>query len=203
VTPVKNQGDCGSCWAFSTTGVLEGFHAIKDGKLLSFSEQQLVDCDTVDQGCDGGFPYDALEYSSKYGMEQESEYPYTGVDGTCQYKKNEAIETNTGYTFVTPKNVNAIKTAIVSMPVSVGIEADQDVFQLYTSGVISSGCGDDLDHAVLIVGYDTFQGQEAFIVKNSWGASWGNAGYVYISTNGKPNGGTGVCGILSQPVIPK
>jgi len=110
---------------------------------------------------------------------------------------------NTGYTFVTPKNTNDLLTAVVSMPVSVGIEADQDVFQLYTSGVISAGCGDELDHAVLVVGYNTIQGEQAFIVKNSWGADWGDAGYVYLGTSSKPNDGAGVCGILSQPVIPK
>jgi len=202
VTPIKNQGDCGSCWAFSTTGVLEGFYAINTGTLLSFSEQQIVDCDTACDGCDGGDPYLALEYTGEYGIEQESDYPYTGEDGTCDYDQSLTTQANTGYSFVTADNTNALLTAIVSMPVSVAIEADQDVFQLYSSGVISSGCGDELDHAVLIVGYETVGSTQAFIVKNSWGTDWGMEGYVYIGTSQSANGGSGVCGILSEPVIP-
>jgi len=203
VTAVKNQEQCGSCWAFSTTGVLEGHYAIKNGKLLSFSEQQIVDCDTDCYGCGGGWPYLALEYTGANGIEQESTYPYTGVDGTCNYKKAETVSANTGYSFVTPNNANDLLTAIVSSPVSVAIEADQSVFQFYTSGVISTGCGDTIDHAVLAVGYTTVNGKQAYIVKNSWGESWGDQGYVYISTDAKPNGGEGVCGILYQPVVPK
>jgi len=204
VTPVKNQGDCGSCWAFSTTGVLEGFHAINTGTLLSFSEQQIVDCDTTCYGCDGGWPYLAMEYTASAGIEQESQYPYTGVDGTCVYDQSEATAVNTGYSFVTPQSTNDLLTAIVSMPVSVCIEADQDVFQFYTSGVITAAedCGASLDHAVLAVGYETIQSQQAFIVKNSWGTTWGDEGYVYIATTQSANEGYGVCGILSQPSIP-
>jgi len=203
VTPVKNQQQCGSCWAFSTTGVLESFHAIKTSKLLSFSEQQIVDCDTSCYGCDGGWPYLALQYTAANGIELESEYPYVAVDQTCMYDKSKTTAVNTGYTFVTADNEVDLKSALVNSPVSVAIEADQDVFQLYTSGVISSGCGDGIDHAVLAVGYTTVSGKEAYIVKNSWGASWGDQGYVYISTNPTPNGGEGVCGILYQPSIPK
>jgi C1A family cysteine protease len=205
VTPIKNQEQCGSCWAFSTTGVLEGFHEINTGTLLSFSEQQIVDCDTSCYGCDGGWPYLALEYTAANGIEQESEYPYTAEDGTCQYNKADAITVNTGYTFVTTMSTNALLTSIVSMPTSVLIEADQDVFQLYTSGVITAAedCGASLDHAVLAVGYNTIQGAQAFIVKNSWGTSWGDDGYVYISTVQSANAGAGVCGILSQPVVPQ
>jgi C1A family cysteine protease len=204
VTPVKNQEQCGSCWAFSTTGVLEGFHAINTGTLLSFSEQQIVDCDTTCYGCDGGWPYLAMVYTAANGIEQESTYPYTGVDGTCAYNKADTTAVNTNYAFVTAESTNALLTAIVSMPVSVCIEADQDIFQLYTSGVITAAqdCGASIDHAVLAVGYDTIQGQQAFIVKNSWGATWGDDGYVYIATTQSANAGEGVCGILYQPSIP-
>jgi KDEL-tailed cysteine endopeptidase len=203
VTPIKNQGQCGSCWSFSTTGALEGFHFISTGTLLSFSEQQIVDCDTQDDGCDGGLPYQAMEYTATAGLETESEYPYTAEDGTCTVDKSETTTTNSGHTMIATKNTNAVLTATVAQPVSVAIEADQDVFQLYSSGVISKGCGDSLDHAVLVVGYNTFSSEQAFIVKNSWGTDWGQAGYVYISTSETPNGGAGVCGILSQPVVPK
>jgi len=203
VTPVKDQGQCGSCWTFSTTGVLEGFNFINTGKLVSFSEQQIVDCDIgTDQGCNGGWPYDALVYAGKHGLETEQDYPYKAVDGKCKYDKSKSTSTNSGYKFVTPKSADDLKPAIATMPVSVLIEADQNVFQFYSSGVIKSGCGASLDHAVLAVGYGSVSGTDAFIVKNSWNTSWGDKGYVYIATDPTANSGHGVCGILSQPVIP-
>jgi len=202
VTPVKDQGQCGSCWSFSTTGLLEGFYFITNKKLVSFSEQQIVDCDTdQDEGCNGGLPSNALEYTAKAGLQTEDDYPYTATDGKCAYKKRKAVNTNKGYTRVATQSADALKEALVNSPVSIGIEADQKVFQFYSSGVIKKNCGDDLDHAVLAVGYTTVNGDEAFIVKNSWGTSWGQAGYVYISTDGKANNGNGVCGILGEPVI--
>jgi len=204
VTPVKNQGQCGSCWTFSTTGVLEGWNFIKNGELLSFSEQQIVDCDTdTNQGCDGGWPYLAIEYAAQNGLETESEYPYTAQDGTCRYKSSEAHKVNNNYTFVTANSTAQLKSALVSSPVSVLIEADQDVFQFYKSGVIKLNCGANLDHAVLAVGYHKVGPLEAFIVKNSWGTDWGEDGYVHIWDSQAVNGGQGVCGILAQPVIPK
>jgi len=201
VTPIKNQGQCGSCWTFSTTGVLEGYHAIQTGTLLSFSEQQIVDCATsAGEGCGGGWPYLAVQYAASAGLEQESQYPYTAEDGSCQYDQSEALVVNDGYAFVTTDSSSALMAAIATMPVSVLIEADQDVFQLYTSGIIGpdDGCGDSLDHAVLAVGYNS----QSFIIKNSWGADWGDQGYVYLSTDGSANAGAGVCGVLSQPLVP-
>jgi len=138
--------------------------------------------------------------TAQKGLETEKEYPYKAVDGKCKYNNADATVVNKNYKFVTPSNVNALKTALVNNPISILIEADQNVFQGYTSGVIAKNCGDQLDHAVLVVGWTTVKGVEAWIVKNSWGADWGQSGYVYISTNPKPNGGKGVCGILSQPV---
>jgi len=203
VTPVKDQGQCGSCWAFSTTGVLEGFYFINNGKLLSFSEQQIVDCDTdQDEGCNGGLPLNALQYTAQNGLQLESDYPYTAIDGTCAYKKRKAYNTNKNYKAITTQSADDLKAALVNGPVSIGIEADQKVFQFYSSGVIKKNCGDDLDHAVLAVGYTTINKDEAFIVKNSWGTSWGQDGYVYISTDGKANKGNGVCGILGEPIVP-
>jgi len=202
VTPVKNQGQCGSCWTFSTTGVLEGHYFLKNNNLLSFSEQQIVDCDTdTNQGCNGGWPYLAVEYAAENGLELESDYPYTAQDGTCQYKKKEAYQVASNYSFVTANSTVGLKTALVSQPVSVLIEADQDVFQFYSSGVIKTGCGANLDHAVLAVGYQKVGLLEAFIVKNSWGTEWGDEGYVYISSIGTFNNHQGMCGILAQPLI--
>ena len=170
VTAVKNQGNCGSCWSFSTTGALEGLYFITHGNLLAFSEQQLVDCDSKDSGCNGGLPEDAFEYTANKGIETEQDYPYTTADGTCKYDASKAIKVNSGHKAVTPQSANALKAALAVQPVSIGIEADEDVFQFYSTGVISKNCGDTLDHAVLAVGYTTVGAEGAFIVKNSWGA---------------------------------
>jgi len=203
VTPVKDQGQCGSCWTFSTTGVLEGNYFLQHAQLLSFSEQQIVDCDTdQNEGCDGGWPYLAVVYAAQNGLELESDYPYTAQDGTCKYSKQKTHQVAKNYSFVTPKSTLQLKSAIVNMPVSVLIEADQDIFQFYSSGVIHANCGASLDHAVLAVGYDKVGLYESIIVKNSWGTSWGKDGYVWIWDTQKSNGGAGVCGILSQPLVP-
>jgi C1A family cysteine protease len=197
VTQVKDQGQCGSCWAFSATGVLEGYYYLKYGKLLSFSEQQIVSCDLgQNEGCNGGYPELAVEYAAKSGLDLEKDYPYKAADAKCKFSAWTAVKINTGYQFVTANSTEALMTAIVASPVSVSIEADEDVFQLYTSGIIQS-CGANIDHAVLAVGYT----KDYFIVKNSWGTDWGNGGYVQIGTDNKPNKGQGVCGILSGPVI--
>jgi len=202
VTPVKDQGKCGSCWAFSTTGLLEGFYFINNGTLLSFSEQQLIDCDVAyNQACSGGWPYHALMYVGQNGIETEDDYPYiANDDGNCTYNRAKAVPAAKSYKFLS-KSSKQVKAALVNSPVSVAVEADQDIFQFYKSGVIVSKCGSNVDHAVLIVGYEKVGVEEAFIVKNSWGASWGQGGYIYISTYGLANFGNGVCGILSQAVI--
>jgi len=203
VTPIKDQGQCGSCWSFSTTGVIESFHFINSGTLVSLSEQQLVDCNYLtDHGCLGGLPANAITYAAKYGLETEAQYPYKAKQGICTVNKTQSIKYVGGKKAVTPNNLIQFKAALVTMPVSVGIEADQDIFQHYTSGIITKDCGDVLDHAVLVVGYTTVNNVEAFIVKNSWGTDWGLNGYVYISTDATANDGAGVCGILMDPVVP-
>ena len=202
ITAVKNQGNCGSCWSFSTTGALEALYFITHGKLVSFSEQQLVDCDSQNSGCNGGLPEDAFQYTARKGLETEQDYPYITADGTCKYDASKAIKVNSGHKAVTPQSASALKVALAVQPVSIGIEADEHVFQFYSSGVISISCGDNLDHAVLAVGYTTIGSEEAFIVKNSWGPDWGSQGYVYISTSESANNGNGVCGILGDPVVP-
>jgi len=202
VTPVKNQGQCGSCWAFSSTGALEGLHKIKTGTLVSLSEQNLVDCVTADQGCDGGEMSDAFDYTAQNGIQLEADYPYVATDQTCAFVKTKAVQVNTGYVNVTVQSVDQLKAAITQQPVSVAVQANQLVWQFYFGGVISKNCGDNLDHGVLAVGFGTIKGKDAFIVKNSWGASWGAQGYVYISTDGTKNNGNGVCGILMDPVYP-
>ena len=194
VTPVKNQGQCGSCWAFSTTGAVEAAYFLKHGNLLSFSEQQLVDCSTQNSGCNGGLMDYAFAYIEKTPLEQESDYPYTARNGTCKAVAAKEVGTVAGFTDVA-QTAAQLKAALNVSTVSVAIEADQMAFQMYTSGVITTGCGTNLDHGVLAVGYGTLNGQDYFLVKNSWGASWGDQGYVRIGTNN-------VCGILEAASYP-
>lgn len=201
VTPIKNQGQCGSCWAFSTTGSLEGLYYLDKNVLLSFSEQQLVDCSSSCYGCNGCWPYVAMEYSAKHGMALEKLYPYKGYDESCRIPKNiSLINTNTGYQCVAQKDAEQMYAATVQQPVSIAVEADQSAWQFYNSGVVKSGCGDGLDHAVLIVGFDKSEGY--FIVKNSWGTSWGESGYIRISDDSSANSGYGVCGIYRCGTLP-
>jgi cathepsin L len=201
VTPVKDQGQCGSCWAFSTTGGLEGAWEIASGNLVSLSEQQFVDCDKSSMGCNGGNMGSAFQWAEKQNVATEGSYAYTAKDGSC---KSSGITTGipsggvTGYKSVgslfSKATVAKLQSAIDLNPVSIAIEADQSSFQHYTGGVLSSGCGTNLDHGVLAVGYDSGAGY--WKVKNSWGASWGDAGYIKLSQTGN------VCGILNQPVYP-
>jgi len=205
VTPVKNQGQCGSCWAFSTTGSIEGAWAIKTGNLVSVSEQQLVDCSGSqgDQGCNGGLMDNAFQYViSNGGICAEDAYPYTAQDGTCQTTCSSVVNISS-FVDVTPGDENALAAAVAQGPVSVAIEADQAVFQFYSSGIVEDGgplgsCGTNLDHGVLAVGYgtDSATNKNYWIVKNSWGASWGDKGYVKIFR------GANTCGIAADPSYP-
>jgi len=201
VTPVKAQGQCGSCWAFSAVGALEGLHFINKGQLLSFSEQNLVDCVTADQGCGGGWMNDAFDYTAKDGIQTEQDYPYKARNQKCAFDKTKAVKVNSGYKNVT-KDASQLKAAINAQPVSVAVNAGTIGFQFYRGGVIKRFCGDKLDHGILAVGYGNSKGSEAYIVKNSWGAIWGDKGYVHISTDGAANHGNGVCGILSAASFP-
>ena len=199
VTPVKNQGQCGSCWSFSTTGSVEGAMFLKTGKLTSYSEQQLVDCSGSfgNMGCNGGLMDNAFKYIEGAPLETESDYPYTARDGSCHYVSSKGVGKVASYKDVSPNSPAQLKAAIAKAPVSIAVEADQMAFQGYTSGVVTSGCGQQLDHGVLAVGYGTLNGQGFFLVKNSWGPSWGDKGYLRISDSS-----SNVCGILSDPSYP-
>tara|TARA_B100000575_G_scaffold294645_1_gene312603 strand:- start:1877 stop:3271 length:1395 start_codon:yes stop_codon:yes gene_type:complete len=206
VTPVKNQGQCGSCWSFSTTGAIEGAYFLKTGNLVSFSEQELVSCDNTDQGCNGGLMDNAFEWIHNHsGLCSESEYPYNSGNGqsdTCTPGCS-PIENSTVLKYIdVPENTLSLEQAVSRQPVSVAIEADHLSFQLYSKGVYHSDCGTSLDHGVLIVGYGTLNSLDYWIVKNSWGEQWGNNGYIYIQKNRDSKGGE--CGIqlsASYPVL--
>jgi len=199
VTPVKNQGQCGSCWSFSTTGSLEGAWQIATGNLVSFSEQQFVDCDKVDSGCNGGLMDNAFQYAEKNAICTEESYAYTGTGGTCKASSCTVglpLGGVTGYKDVATNDEQALMEALNKGPVSIAIEADKSAFQLYSSGILSATCGTSLDHGVLAVGYGTDGSTDYWKVKNSWGASWGDEGYIRL-LRGK--GGAGECGLLSGP----
>jgi len=224
VTPVKNQGQCGSCWAFSTTGATEGAYQIATGKLLSLSEQELVDCagSYGNQGCNGGLMDDGFKYIKAKGDALESTYSYTGKTGKCvaakQSKTAVKVGAVTAFSDVKTDSEDQLLAAVAKQPVSVAIEADQSGFQFYKSGVFSGTCGTNLDHGVLVVGYGTDGGKDYWKVKNSWGTSWGKDGYIMLARKGKNNstettgrkllggggggGAAGECGILKQPSYP-
>ena len=204
VTPVKNQASCGSCWAFSSTGALEGAHFVATGDLVSLSEQQLVSCSTQNSGCNGGLMDYAFSYTKTNPLVTEAAYPYTsgtGRSGTCSSSKAaNGIVSASMYTDVQVGSSSSLQSALQNGPVSVAIEADRTPFQYYTGGVITgTGCGTQLDHGVLAVGWGSENGQDYYIVKNSWGANWGESGYVRIGIES----GNGVCGIQMAASYPK
>jgi len=203
VTPVKNQGQCGSCWSFSAVGALEGAYFVKYKKLVNFSEQELVSCDSNDYGCNGGFMDDAFKWvEDNGGLCTLEDYEYVSGSGSTGACKKEC----TNDPNVAPKSYNDVKTgstaalmsALAQQPVAIAIEADQFAFQFYKSGVLSGKCGQNLDHGVLAVGYGTWEsGMDYWKVKNSWGEKWGMDGYILIEKSDDD-----LCGVMMQASYP-
>jgi cathepsin F len=190
VTPVKNQGQCGSCWSFSTTGNIEGQWFLKKGSLVSLSEQNLVDCDTVDQGCNGGLPSNAYQFITKQGgIDTEASYPYKAVGGKCAFSKSNIGATVSNWTALSQDETQLAAWLAANGPISIGINAMW--MQFYMGGVSNPlYCNPkSLDHGVLIVGYGTQGTTDYWIIKNSWGATWGEQGYYRIVR------GKGKCGL--------
>ena len=210
VTPVKNQENCGSCWAFSATGAIESAVALKklsqvdategDDKLAEFSEQELVDCSRKqgNGGCDGGLPTNAFDYVKKFKIGTEEEYPYEAVDGRCRRKSTKTRTSITSYTTMPKPSVDSLLDLIDQKPVSVGFEVQDDFFN-YTGGIYSNDdpdCGLELNHGVLAVGYVEVDDktQSYYIVKNSWGEDWGEEGFFRMELGEV----CGTCGIANE-----
>lgn len=190
VTPIKNQGQCGSCWTFSTTGAIEGAWQIAHGKLVSLSEQQVVDCaHDAGQGCGGGWPSAAIKWEESQGICGESEYQYTGRNGRCHGCNGSPVLARGSVTGAQAVQASAdgMRAALAEKPVSVCVDAES--WQHYHGGIFSN-CGTSLDHAVLAVGYDS----SSWKVKNSWGTWWGDKGYIHLRMGN-------TCGVLNNAVV--
>jgi len=210
VTPVKNQERCGSCWAFSTTGAIEGANFVENGELIPLSEQVLVDCDKVDHGCEGGIMETAFEFDeAEGGLCTEEDYPYTGLDDSCKDDQCTPVpgSTVTSYVDIPEGSMHGLLMSIIKSPTSIAMQADQLSFQLYAGGVFDDvQCGEEgmIDHGVLAVGFghDEDADMNYIRVKNSWGGTWGDEGYVKLKRHSGNEWGTcAILRVMTRPTV--
>jgi len=208
VTPVKDQEQCGSCWAFSATEEIESTWFLANNTLIELSPQQIVSCDTVDQGCNGGDTVSAYKYvETAGGLELSKTYPYTsgnGDNGVCKYKKADVVAHISGFKYATPpctdsctkQDEDTLAASLLTAPVSICVDAES--WQFYTSGILKSNCPssyDQLDHCVQLVGYN-FEGTTPYwIIRNSWNTDWGVEGYIWVEK------GKNLCGVADESTI--
>jgi cathepsin F len=197
VSEVKNQGQCGSCWSFSTTGAIESKLAIRTGELVTFSEQQLVDCDKTDDGCKGGLPENAYKYiASAGGIKTDQQYPYKATEGSCSFTTDKADVQIKGSRKIPADEATMAEALINEGPLSIGLNAHY--MQFYSGGISDPvHCDSQMDHAVLIVGFGVENEVPYWIIKNSWGPDWGEAGYYRIVR------GKGMCGLAQDVTNPQ
>ncbi|KQJ81830.1 senescence-specific cysteine protease SAG39 [Brachypodium distachyon] len=205
VTPIKDQGQCGCCWAFSTVASVEGIVKLSTGKLISLSEQELVDCDVdgMDQGCEGGLMDNAFEFIiDNGGLTTEGNYPYTGTDDSCNSnKESNDVASIKGYEDVPSNDETSLLKAVAAQPVSIAVDGGDNLFRFYKGGVLSGACGTELDHGIAAVGYGiTSDGTKFWLMKNSWGTSWGEKGFIRMERDIADE--EGLCGLAMQPSYP-
>jgi cathepsin F len=204
VTPVKNQQQCGSCWAFSATETIESVWARANHTLAVLAPQQIVDCDKYDSGCDGGWPYNAYKYVIQAGgLESEKDYPYKAVDQKCDFKKADVVAKLTNWKYVNQQpsgeNTTMLNYVYTTSPVSICVDAS--TWQYYTSGVLTT-CGDSIDHCVQITGFTEMLDKKrninvpVWIIRNSWGTSWGVEGYIFVER------GKNLCELATVVTVP-
>lgn len=206
VSTVKDQGQCGSCWSFSAVGSLEGAWAESTGELYNFSEQQLMDCSRRygNMACNGGLMDKAFDYAIDEGMCKLEDVPYDAKSEYCtkDIKSCKKVAHFSQCLNIPANNERLLREAVYRTPVSVSIEADTKTFQFYKGGILdSTNCGTELDHGVLAVGYGEEEGKKYWIVKNSWGSSWGENGYIRIARSDSKDY-EGVCGIAKDASFP-